>query len=167
MEISDLLSIEPFSWRAIFTVLLCGSIIGIERQLRGKPIGIRTSTLITFGTYVFVASAASLNSTSADPSRVIGQVITGIGFLGAGVIMSRDGVVVGVTSAASIWILASIGVVIGMHHYLTAIILAFLVVGILSGVEWLESSFQSLSRGVHSRYQKWRRKTDKRSDTDT
>jgi len=145
-------SIEPFHWNAIGTTLLCGFIIGLERQLRGKPVGIRTSTLITLGTYVFIVLAASVSNSATDPSRAIGQVITGVGFLGAGVMLARDGVVVGVTSAATIWALASIGVCIGTGRYLTAIKLSVLIVAVLIGVEIMETYFQSLTRGVHKKY---------------
>ncbi|UCH80340.1 MAG: MgtC/SapB family protein [Nitrospiraceae bacterium] len=156
MEI--LYAIDPFSWNAIGTTLLCGFIIGLERQLRGKPVGIRTSILITLGTYVFIMMAASVSNNATDPSRAIGQVITGVGFLGAGVMLSRDGVVLGVTSAATIWALASLGVCIGTGHYVTAIKVALIIICVLVGVETLEKYFQSLTRGVHKKYKVWRRK---------
>lgn len=161
MEIPDikiLYSIAPFSWTAIGTTLLCGSIIGLERQLRGKPVGIRTSVLITLGTYVFIVMAGALSNSATDPTRAIGQVITGVGFLGAGVMLSRDGVVLGVTSAATIWALASLGVCIGTGHYLTAVKLSVLIIAVLVGVETLENYFQSLTRGVHQKYRVWRKK---------
>jgi len=156
MEI--LYSIAPFRWDAIGTTLLCGFIIGLERQLRGKPVGIRTSILITLGTYVFVVIAASVSNTATDPSRAIGQIITGVGFLGAGVMLGRDGVVSGVTSAATIWSLASLGVCIGTGRYLTAVKLAVLIISVLVGVETLEKYFHSLTRGVHRKYSVWLKK---------
>ncbi len=158
MNVEILYSIAPFNWTAIGTTLLCGSIIGLERQLRGKPVGIRTSVLITLGTYVFIVMAASVSTTSSDPSRAIGQVITGVGFLGAGVMLSRNGVVVGVTSAATIWALASLGVCIGTGHYLTAVKLALVIIAVLVGVETLEKYFQALTRGVHQKYRVWIKK---------
>lgn len=154
----NIFSITPFDWKAIFTALLTGSIIGLERQLRGKPVGIRTSIIITLGTYIFVVSAFSINNESSDPSRVIGQVITGIGFLGAGVMLARDGLVSGVTSAATIWILASIGVSIAIGYNMTSIKLAVVVVLVLVGVEALEGYFQALTKGVHSKFKNWRNK---------
>lgn len=157
-----LLAIPPFHWIEILTALICGSIVGFERQLRGKPVGIRTSTLITLGTYVFIASSAYISNEMADPSRIVGQVVTGIGFLGAGVMLARDGVVVGVTSAATIWSLAAIGVCIAIGEPLTAIKLALIVVGILVGVDLLEQYSQAFRRGVHKRVNYWRK--DKKSD---
>jgi putative Mg2+ transporter-C (MgtC) family protein len=157
-----LFSIPPFHWIEILTALICGSIVGLERQLRGKPVGIRTSALITLGTYVFIASSTYISNDMADPSRVIGQVVTGIGFLGAGVMLARDGVVVGVTSAATIWSLAAIGVCIAIGEPLTAIKLALIVVGILVGVDLLEQYSQAFTRGVHRRVTYWRK--DKKAD---
>jgi len=154
------MAIAPLHWSGLLTAFLCGGIVGLERQLCGKPAGIRTSTLICMGTYVFVAVGGSVAGNFGDPSRVIGQVVTGIGFLGAGVILTREGSVLGVTSAATIWVLAAIGVLAGEGRNVTAIIVAVLTVGILVGVNILESAFVSLQHGVHSRIKKLRRKND-------
>jgi len=147
----NILSIGPFSWLAILSAMLCGAIIGSERQMLGKPVGIRTSMLICVGTYAFVAVANSVATDITDPSRVIGQVITGIGFLGAGVMLSRDGLVFGVTSAATIWVLAAIGVTIASGYNSTGIKLSVLTVAILVGVDVLENTFKAMQRGVHAR----------------
>ena len=171
MDVDALLVVAPFDWYSIGTALLCGSIIGIERQLRGKPVGIRTSSLITLGTYIFIAASlfASAHFSGpekvvTDPSRIIGQVITGIGFLGAGVMLARDGFVLGVTSAATIWMLASIGVVIAIGYNLVAIKLSLVVIFVLVGVDFLEDYSQSFTRGVHKKYQDWRGKDKPSSD---
>ncbi len=164
MTIADIISIAPFQWHAIGTAVLCGFIIGLERQLRGKPVGIRTSTLITLGTYIFISSATLVQTDATDPSRIIGQVITGIGFLGAGVMLARDGVVLGVTSAATIWALASIGVCIAVGYEITAIKLSLIVVFVLTGVDLLEDYSQALTRGVHRKYQGWRDRSKHSSD---
>lgn len=139
-------------WISIAATIFCGAIIGIERQLRGKPAGIRTSILICLGTYIFVGLADSIKSDMVDPTRVIGQVVTGIGFLGAGVIMSKEGIVKGVTSAAIIWVLAAIGATIGLGHLATAVSLALVTIVVLIGVEFLEATFRKLRRGVHAKY---------------
>jgi len=155
MTFADIVSIAPFEWQAVFTSLACGSIIGLERQLRGKPVGIRTSALIVLGTYVFIAASMLVSTAATDPSRIIGQVITGIGFLGAGVMLARDGMVWGVTSAATIWSLASIGVCIALGYDLAAIKLSLVVVFVLVGVDTMEDYSQALTRGVHKKYQDW------------
>lgn len=151
MELAQLLDITPFDWMSVGTALLCGTIVGLERQLRGKPVGIRTATLIIFGTYVFIAASMSVASGMTDPSRIIGQVITGIGFLGAGVMLARKGVVVGVTSAAAIWVLASLGVCIAIGKLLIAIKFSVIVVFVLAGVDLLEDYSSAFSKGVYKK----------------
>lgn len=148
----EIWSIAPFDWPSIITTMICGTIIGLERQLRGKPVGIRTATLITLGTYIFLASSFLLTSPNVDHSRVIGQVITGIGFLGAGVMLSKDGIIIGVTSAATIWVLAAIGVVIAMGYHVQAIKLSIITLIVLYGIDLLEENTITFSRGVHARY---------------
>ncbi len=150
MDLSQLFDIAPYQWPAIGTAMFCGTIIGLERQLRGKPVGIRTSCLITLGTYLFLATTFLLQGNDVDPSRVVGQVITGIGFLGAGVMLAKDGAVVGVTSAATIWVLAALGVMIASGHLMPTIKLAVLVVIILYGVDFMEDRIKVLGRGVHA-----------------
>ncbi|MFT5483274.1 MAG: putative Mg2+ transporter-C (MgtC) family protein [Halieaceae bacterium] len=154
----EFFSIDPFKWSSIGTALLCGCIVGMERQIRGKPVGIRTSTLIMLGTYLFVTASLSLHNIQTDPSRIIGQVVTGVGFLGAGVMLAKDGMVVGVTSAATIWGIAAIGVVIAVVGNAVAMKLSVVIVGILYGVDLLEDYSTTFSRGVHSRYEYWRKK---------
>ncbi len=151
MEHEILTGIAPYDWKSILSAVFCGTAIGLERQLRGKPVGIRTASLIVLGTYLFLATAFGLEGNAMDPSRVIGQVITGIGFLGAGVMLAKEGSVIGVTSAASIWVLAAIGVVISAGNLEAAIKLSLLVVAILYGIDILEDRFKVLSRGVHAR----------------
>ena len=152
----EIFSIEPFSWSAIGSSVLCGSLVGLERQLRGKPVGIRTSSLIVLGTYLLVAISTVVATEASDPSRIIGQVVTGIGFLGAGVMLAREGVVVGVTSAATIWSLAAIGVCIALIDGSIAIKMSLVVVAILVGVDLLEAYSSKFTRGVHARYSDWR-----------
>ena len=145
------IAIEPLTWLGIGSSVLAGAIIGIERQIAGKPVGMRTSALICLGTYVFTRLGTELVGTTGDPTRVLGQIVTGVGFLGAGVMMTKDKTVFGVTSAASIWLLAGIGAAVGLGHTQTAITLALVVVVILSGISVLEHSFRKLRRGVHRR----------------
>jgi putative Mg2+ transporter-C (MgtC) family protein len=127
---------------------LCGGLIGLERQIRGKPIGIRTSVLICLGTGLFVRLGMSFDTFAADPTRVLGQVATGIGFLGAGVIVARAGTITGVTSAAVVWVLAAIGSTIGVGRRSEAIILSVFTVSMLIGVRLLERAFKGLAGGA-------------------
>lgn len=140
----------PLFWLRVGVAFLCGGIIGLDRQLRGKPAGIRTSILICLGTEVFVSLGHLLSfDHGTDPSRVIGQVVTGIGFLGAGVIMAREGLVHGVTSAAVIWVLAAIGSAIGLGYERGAIALSIMAVVVLTGMELLESRVLHLREETH------------------
>lgn len=144
------ISLAPLQWSSVGAAILCGAIVGLERQLRGKPVGVRTSTLICLGTYVFVALGMALPGENIDSSRILGQVVSGVGFLGAGVIMARKGIVVGVTSAATVWILAAIGCLVGVGFPAPAIAIALICVGLLVGVEKLEMTFRWLQKGVHA-----------------
>lgn len=140
---------DPLFWQKIFTASICGAFIGVERQLRGKPAGIRTCILICTGAMIFTSLGGLSTEGKGDPSRVIGQIVTGVGFLGAGVILNRQGQVVGMTSAASIWVLASIGVAIGMGYLVEALILAGLTWTILVVLNKIESKLPILQRGAH------------------
>lgn len=127
--IREIRNLGPLEWRSVFAALFCGGILGWERQLRKKPIGMRTSMLIALGSYIFVAVSIHMANNMpvsgativTDPSRIIGQIVSGIGFLGAGVMFTKKGSVNGVTSAATVWLLASIGVCIGINELATAI----------------------------------------------
>jgi putative Mg2+ transporter-C (MgtC) family protein len=154
MEIlKTVFDISPFSWPQLASAMIAGAIVGSERQISGKPIGIRTSILICISTSVF-ASLAGLNDASAPDLRLVGQIVTGIGFLGAGVILTRGGIVIGVTSAACIWILAAIGITIGVGYPVTGVKLAILAVIVLLGVDTAEKRIKSLRKGLHEKYSK-------------
>jgi putative Mg2+ transporter-C (MgtC) family protein len=132
---------------AVATASLCGAVVGLERQIRRKPAGIRTSILICLGTAVYIRLGEVLPQTHVDPTRVLGQVVTGVGFIGAGVMLAREKLVLGVTSAAVIWILAGIGSAVGFGYYSAAMLLALVTVGVLTGVEVLERGVRSLRAG--------------------
>lgn len=92
------------------------SLIGIERELRGKPYGIRTSLLVTGGSMIF--TILSLMIDPNEPARVAAQIVTGIGFLGAGIILvDKNNHVSNLTTAAGIWMSAAIGMAIGFGQF--------------------------------------------------
>lgn len=153
-SLGQFLDLSPFSWSALLCCAINGLLIGVERQTRGKSVGIRTSILIISGTYLFLAMAVSLSPNTLDQARVLGQIITGVGFLGAGVMMTQDGKIHGVTSAAVIWVLASLGLMIGLGYLQQSIIVTVLALCVLYGVDKVENSFQSLRRGVHQRFRR-------------
>jgi len=151
MAFFDPLQIE--FWQTVGVAVGCGAIVGFERQLRGKPAGIRTSILVCLGTTLFVKLGAMSSVDGGDPARVLGQIVTGIGFLGAGVMFTQGGTVLGVTTASVIWVLAAIGAVVGFGFFRGALALSLLIVAILAGLDMLETSVGWLARGVHSRRQ--------------
>ena len=114
---------------------------------------IRTSILICISVYAFT-TFCSINQQTTLDLRSIGQIIMGIGFLGAGVIPTRDGIVIGVTSATCILILAAIGITIGTDHHITGIKLAIVAVLILIGVDTAEKKIHFIRKGFHKRYNK-------------
>lgn len=111
-----------------------GAGVGYQRERAGKPAGLRTHILIALGSALFTVVSLFGFSGQVDPSRVAAGVVTGIGFLGAGVIfrgMRADGPVVGLTTAASIWVTAAIGLAAGVGMYLVAVVIAALTVLVL------------------------------------
>lgn len=130
--------------------LFCGAIIGLERQIRGKPVGIRTSILICMSTMAFTRLGLIFDGRGGDGTRVLGQIVTGVGFLGAGVIMTRNGAVEGVTSASAVWLLAAVGSAIAFGQLKFGVLLCVIAVTVLIGVEWLERAFLWLRQGVHA-----------------
>ncbi len=144
---------DPFAasfWMQIGVAVFCAGVVGLERQIRGKPVGVRTSILICLSTSIFVQLGAGFSGVQADPTRVLGQIVTGVGFLGGGVILARGGVVTGVTTAAVIWVLAAIGATIGLGLFTAAVAFAMLTTAVLTGVDVLESSFRRLRSGAYA-----------------
>ena len=156
---SEFINIEPLELTGLLIAILCGLIIGFERQLNGKPAGIRTSILICLSASSFVA-VGQYYLPEMGSVRIVGQMVTGIGFLGAGVILAREGLVVGVTSASVIWSLAAIGSLIGLGKYGAAIILTLTVEFVLIGINFLERAVFKLRQGAYDQRKSGRRKDD-------
>ena len=104
----------------IALALVLGYLIGLERELHGKVVGTRTISLITLGSTLFVLMSPSIFD--GDNSRIIAQVVSGIGFLGAGIIFKHGDTVKGLTTAATVWCAAAIGCVCGCGMYIEAIV---------------------------------------------
>lgn len=105
-----------------------GVLVGLERQYRQKSAGLRTNTLVSVGSAAYILLSLSLTDDLGDPSRVAGQIVTGIGFLGAGVIMKTGMTVQGLNTAATIWCSAAIGAMAGAGLYIESTLLALFVV---------------------------------------
>ena len=115
---------------------MLGGAIGLERELGGKPAGLRTNILICMGAVLYTSLGITMMGT--DPSRVAAQIVTGVGFIGAGTILHARGAVVGLTSAATIWVVAAIGVALGAGRYLEATGATLAVFAVLQGLGRLE-----------------------------
>lgn len=133
--------------------LTFGSLIGLERSYHGRPAGFRTHTLVCLASSVLMLvtvyesqwfSARGMARVAVDPTRMAQGIMTGIGFLGAGVIMKEGLSVRGLTTAASIWITSAIGILVGIGFYFPAALTVTLALGTLALFRWIESKIQSL-----------------------
>ena len=115
--------------RRLITAALLGALLGIEREMRQKSAGLRTNILIAVGSALFTLMSIELSGPSGDPARVAAQIVTGIGFLGAGAIMRTGSGIHGLTTAATVWVNAAVGVASGGGSYH----LAFIATGITLG----------------------------------
>jgi putative Mg2+ transporter-C (MgtC) family protein len=123
--------------------VLLGGAVGLERELSGKPAGLRTNILICLGSALLMDLSINIGIGAngvryGDPGRIAAQVVTGIGFLGAGTILQARGAVVGLTTAATIWVVAAIGLLVGAGQYVEATggtVLVFVVLAGLGKVE--------------------------------
>ena len=127
---------------AMLVSTVLGTLVGWERQLGRKPAGLRTHTLVCLGSTMFVLvtkhAVQDIGGPSLDPTRMIHGVITGVGFLGAGSIIRQEGYVAGLTTAASVWMVAAIGVSVGVHAYVLAAIGTGLALVVLEVFRWAE-----------------------------
>ena len=116
-----------------------GGMVGIERELSQKPAGIRTNMLICLGAALFASVSYEMASAfGGDHTRIAAQIIPGIGFIGAGVVIRERGTVIGITSAATIFVVASIGMAVGSGFYVTGIFTALLLLASLIFIGKLE-----------------------------
>jgi putative Mg2+ transporter-C (MgtC) family protein len=124
----------------VFIAGVVGAIVGLERELAGKPAGVRTYALIGMGASIFTVGAIAAFGPGDPGARVAAQIVTGIGFLGAGTILHTRNRIVGLTTAAGIWVVAAVGMVIGSGLYVLGIGSAVLLVLLLRFLrtDWLE-----------------------------
>jgi putative Mg2+ transporter-C (MgtC) family protein len=121
------------------TATLCGLIVGVERERREKPAGLRTLVLVCLGSAAFTVASYAFTSSNGDPGRVAAQIVTGIGFLGAGAILHGSGFISGMTTAATIWVTAAIGMLAGAGHVAGALALAIFVSLVHTGIYFWEN----------------------------
>ena len=117
-----------------------GAIVGFERELHRQPAGFRTHSLVCLGASLFaVISGYGYSGASIDPTRITAQIVTGIGFIGAGTILQHRGQVRGLTTAASLWAVAAIGTATGSGLYVLAVLGTILILIVLSLLDRIES----------------------------
>lgn len=117
--------------RRLITAALLGAALGIERELRQKDAGLRTNILIAIGSALFTIMSIEMAGAGADPARIAAQIVTGIGFLGAGAIMRTESGVQGLTTAATVWVNAAVGVAAGGGSYHLALIATGITLAVL------------------------------------
>lgn len=140
MDLLDPLpTLTPILTRALLAAL-CGGVVGLERELREKPAGLKTNALICLGAAIYVYFGELLTERGGgDVTRIPGQVIVGMGFIGAGAIVRERGSILGLTTAATLWVVAAIGLFAGMGYFLMAISLTAVTLGILTSMRTAEA----------------------------
>lgn len=112
------MALADLTWSGLLSLplsVVLGSVLGIERAIHGKSAGVRTHALVALGAALFTVSGSLMGPGAADPARVAAQVVSGIGFLGGGLIFVRQDIVRGLTTAASIWVAAAVGLACGAN----------------------------------------------------
>jgi putative Mg2+ transporter-C (MgtC) family protein len=126
--------------RLVMAAIL-GGLIGLERELKHRAAGLRTNMFICFGAAMYTLLSQRLAGVPADSARIAAQIIPGIGFIGAGSILHTRGLTTGLTSAATMFVVASVGMAAGGGHYLTAAFATFVVLISLFTLGHLEQTF--------------------------
>ena len=142
-------------WIKLALATACGAAIGIERELHDKPAGLRTNMLICVGSALITMvslhvalSYAERQVNIADPGRIAAQIVSGIGFIGAGTIIQARGSVHGLTTAATIWVMAGIGLAIGSGAFAPAIATTVILLGTVKAYPFLQALWFSLHNVV-------------------
>jgi putative Mg2+ transporter-C (MgtC) family protein len=137
----DLHQVVPSPWCQAICVLmafLCGTIVGFERERGHKPAGLRTQILICVGSAIFTVVSASASMGGREPARIAAQIVTGVGFLGAGSILRDRYQITGLTTAATIWTVSAIGIVAGAGYVTAALGLSVGVLLVLASFRRVE-----------------------------
>lgn len=139
--IFEMLVITPGDGIKLVAAFLVGLLLGAEREYHDKSAGMRTLILITVGSTLFTIFSMRIAG-DKDPGRIAAQIVSGIGFLGAGVIIQRRGQVVGLTTASTIWVAAALGIGMGVGYVLFTLIAALLVIFVLGVLPHFERVLQ-------------------------
>ncbi len=123
--------LKNFDYEIIIRLLVAvalGAVVGFERSLKKRPAGLRTHMLVCLGAAIFTTVGLGLKQ---NASGIAEAIVTGVGFLGAGAIIAQGGQLRGITSAATLWAVAALGLVVGIGDYLLSVIIAILIFGTL------------------------------------
>jgi putative Mg2+ transporter-C (MgtC) family protein len=132
---------------SIILAVVFGAAIGAEREISGKPAGLRTNVLISLGAVLFTIISKNLGGSQSDSmTRIAAQIVTGVGFLGAGAIIQDRGGIHGLTTAATIWLVSSIGMACGAKMYAHAALATLIALIVLIILGQLEKSLRSYGR---------------------
>jgi putative Mg2+ transporter-C (MgtC) family protein len=148
----NLLSWPPLLIAAkLMLAMICGGAIGVEREINRKPAGLRTNVLICFGAtlYMIVSRHISSGAPYTDPARLAAQVVAGLGFLGAGVILQARGSVTGLTTAATIFVVGAVGISIGEGLFPLAVFSTVIIVLVLVALRKVETAVIKRARLFH------------------
>ena len=111
----------------LVVAVVLGALIGLERQLRRHPAGLHTNALVSLGAAAYVIAGTAIGDDTA-PARIVGQIVVGIGFMGAGLIWHKNGTVAGINTAATVWCSCAVGIFCGFGFTAWALFVAILVV---------------------------------------
>jgi putative Mg2+ transporter-C (MgtC) family protein len=162
MVSGNLMGIELETIVKLLLAALLGGFIGLEREIHGRPAGFRTHLLVSLGSCVFTIASIyfyelygggnARGAVSIDPSRIAAQVVTGIGFLGAGAIIRDKASIRGLTSAACLWVVSAVGVTCGVGLYSVSLVVTLIAIGSLLVLKKVEDI---LTRETYNAVKVW------------
>jgi len=132
--------------RRLLLAAFVGGLLGVEREMRQKSAGFRTNILIGIGSAVFTMMSIAISADRGDPGRIAAQIVTGMGFLGAGAILRTRNGVHGLTTAATVWVNAALGIAAGAGEYHLAVIGALITMAVLLVLHPIE---RGIEKRVH------------------
>lgn len=130
----------------VLLAVVCGAVVGLERNLKNKPAGIKTNILICLGSALYASVSVALmqqygnEHRAPDPGRIVAQIVSGIGFIGGGTIIQARGAIFGLTTAALIWVVAAIGIAIGFGYFTLSGLSTIVVVAVMTASTWFEDN---------------------------
>jgi len=137
----------------LFVALLLGALLGMEREIRNKPAGVKTHALVSLGAALFIIIGYYTfyefqgSEISFDPSRVLAAIVVGVGFIGGGLILKRQFEVEGLTTAAGLWIAAAVGAAIGVGLYLSALFAVLATLFVFHAITSFENRYIRKDKG--------------------